>query len=164
MQTTNVASGPPTEGLATVLTTEHEESSNTSLTTASHTHNEKDRDEDLPQKEGSAQVEQEEAPATGAIPVPRAQRRGLWANLSIIPEVEEPSKYSAGKKWAMTIIVALAAATSSTGSAIFYRGSSSASQSLKRTVLTFFAAALRPVADDLHTSQTVINLSLAFYL
>ncbi|EOA85518.1 uncharacterized protein SETTUDRAFT_155053 [Exserohilum turcica Et28A] len=75
----------------------------------------------------------------------KAQRRGLWANLSIIPEVEEPSKYSAGKKWAMTIIVALAAATSSTGSAIFY-------------------PALRPVADDLHTSQTVINLSLAFYL
>lgn len=53
--------------------------------------------------------------------VPRSQARGILARLCLIPEVERPLQYSNGKKWTMTLIVSLASATSSTGSAIFYR-------------------------------------------
>ncbi|KUI68027.1 MFS antiporter QDR3 [Cytospora mali] len=77
--------------------------------------------------------------------VPRSERRGLFGHFAIIPEVTNPYDYGHGTKWAMTIIVALAAATSSTGTSIFY-------------------PALGMVAKDLHTSRTVANLTLAFYL
>ncbi|KAI1456591.1 MFS general substrate transporter [Annulohypoxylon moriforme] len=80
-----------------------------------------------------------------AVPVPRSQRRGLCGRFTLIAEVTDPHDYSNGTKWAMTIIVALAAATSSTGSSIFY-------------------PALSQVAADLNTTPTVTNLSLAFYM
>ncbi len=53
--------------------------------------------------------------------VPRSQRRGLFSRFTVIPEVENPYEYSNGTKWWMTIIVSIAAATSATGSSIFYR-------------------------------------------
>ena len=53
--------------------------------------------------------------------VPRSQRRGILASLSIVPEVTDPYKYSNGLKWLFTSIVALAGTTSSTGSSITYR-------------------------------------------
>ncbi|RDW56957.1 MFS antiporter QDR3 [Coleophoma crateriformis] len=77
--------------------------------------------------------------------VPRSQRRGLFGILAIIPEVKNPRNYSRGTKWVMTVIVAFAAITSSTGSSIFY-------------------PALSEVAKDLNTTETVTNLSLAFYM
>ncbi|MCJ1436260.1 hypothetical protein MMC27_005638 [Xylographa pallens] len=77
--------------------------------------------------------------------IPRSQRRGLFGRFTIIPEVTNPYDYKNGTKWMMTIIVALAAATSSTGSSIFY-------------------PALAVVATDLNTTPTVTNLSLAFYM
>lgn len=54
-------------------------------------------------------------PPQKAEPVPRSQRRGLGSQFTLIPEVTNPYEYSNGTKWAMTIIVAFAAATSSTG-------------------------------------------------
>ncbi|KAB5554765.1 major facilitator superfamily domain-containing protein [Coniochaeta sp. 2T2.1] len=78
-------------------------------------------------------------------PIPRSQRRGLFGRFTLIPEVANPSHYPKATKWLMTVTVALAGATSSTGSSIFY-------------------PALAEVANDLHTTQTVTNLSLAFYL
>jgi hypothetical protein len=53
--------------------------------------------------------------------VPRSKRRGLLGRFAIIPEVERPHEYGNGTKWAITAIVALAAAASPVGSAIFYR-------------------------------------------
>jgi hypothetical protein len=53
--------------------------------------------------------------------IPRSQRRGLFGRFAIIPEVSNPYEYKNSTKWMMTIIVSFAAATSSTGSSIFYR-------------------------------------------
>jgi len=53
--------------------------------------------------------------------VPRSKRRGLLGRFAIIPEVERPHEYRNGTKWAITAIVALAAAAAPVGSAIFYR-------------------------------------------
>ncbi len=53
--------------------------------------------------------------------IPRSQRRGLLGRFAIIPEVERPHEYGNGTKWAITAIVALAAAAAPVGSAIFYR-------------------------------------------
>jgi hypothetical protein len=55
--------------------------------------------------------------------IPRAGRRGLFGRFTLIPEVASPSDYPRATKWLMTSIVALAGATSSTGSSIFYRKS-----------------------------------------
>lgn len=53
--------------------------------------------------------------------VPRSQRRGLFASLVIIPEVERPYDYSRKTKWTITAIVALAAAGGPIGSNLMYR-------------------------------------------
>lgn len=53
--------------------------------------------------------------------VPRAERRGLFAQLTLIPEVERPYDYSRKTKWTITAIVALAAAGGPIGSNIMYR-------------------------------------------
>lgn len=53
--------------------------------------------------------------------VPRKDRRGLFAQLALIPEVERPYDYSRKTKWTITTIVATAAAGSPIGSNILYR-------------------------------------------
>lgn len=53
--------------------------------------------------------------------VPRKERRGLFAQLALIPEVERPYDYSRKTKWMITTIVAFAAAGSPLGSNILYR-------------------------------------------
>lgn len=53
--------------------------------------------------------------------VPRKERRGLFAQLTLIPEVERPYDYSRKTKWMITTIVAVAAAGSPLGSNILYR-------------------------------------------
>ena len=53
--------------------------------------------------------------------VPRSDRRGLLARFAIIPEVQVPYEYNNGTKWAITAIVALAAAAAPMGSGILYR-------------------------------------------
>ena len=53
--------------------------------------------------------------------VPRSQRRGFFGRFTLVPEVVNPYEYNNGTKWMMTIFVALAATTSSTGSSISYR-------------------------------------------
>ncbi|CAK3874906.1 MFS antiporter QDR3 [Lecanosticta acicola] len=77
--------------------------------------------------------------------VPRSERRGLLAGLAIIPELRNPLAYKSSTKWKMTIILALTAGTSSTGSAMFY-------------------PALAEMAADLNCSKSTANLSIAFYL
>jgi hypothetical protein len=77
---------------------------------------------DSPDQQSSVQTEpQHEEKSHGPVTIPRSQRRGLFGRFAIIPEVENPYEYKNSTKWMMTIIVALAATTSSTGSSIFYR-------------------------------------------
>ncbi|KAK7737936.1 hypothetical protein SLS53_006314 [Cytospora paraplurivora] len=53
--------------------------------------------------------------------VPRRERRGLFSQFTIIPEVERPYDYSRKTKWIITTVVALAAAGGPLGSNITYR-------------------------------------------
>lgn len=77
--------------------------------------------------------------------VPRSKRRGLLGRFALIPEVGRPYDYSNKTKWLITLVVALAAAAAPLGSAIFY-------------------PALPQIADDLHTTPTITNLSVAMYM
>ena len=119
-------SSKPTENVeaTTDMGREQEAASDSSSTVAESAHDEKDKDAVASRGGDSAAAEEAEAPhpvPEGPISVPRSQRRGLWARLSLIPEVEKPTEYKNSQKWIMTVIVALAAATGSTGSSIFYR-------------------------------------------
>ena len=53
--------------------------------------------------------------------VPRSERRGIFGRFAIIPEVDRPYEYTDKTKWAITAIIALAAAAAPLGSGIFYR-------------------------------------------
>lgn len=77
--------------------------------------------------------------------VPRRERRGLLSQLVLIPEVERPYDYSRGTKWIITLVVALAAAGGPLGSGIFY-------------------PALSQISAYFHTSETIVNLTVAFYM
>ncbi|KAI0394651.1 major facilitator superfamily transporter [Xylariaceae sp. FL0594] len=80
-----------------------------------------------------------------AIPVPLDKRRGLFPWLSLVPEVDRPHNYDNGIKWMLTFFVAAAACAGPMGSAIFY-------------------PALDEIADELHVSKTVVNVSVAVYM
>ncbi|RYP56622.1 hypothetical protein DL771_011743 [Monosporascus sp. 5C6A] len=77
--------------------------------------------------------------------VPRLQRRGLLAQLAIIPEVESPKGYSNRVKWIITAFTALAGCAAPMGSAIFY-------------------PALPEMTREFGVSPTVVNLSIALYM
>lgn len=55
------------------------------------------------------------------IPVPRSKRRGLFAQFTLLAEVENPKTYPRRTKWFITFIVAVAAAAAPMGSSIFFR-------------------------------------------
>ncbi|KAK2065473.1 MFS general substrate transporter [Colletotrichum caudatum] len=77
--------------------------------------------------------------------VARSKRRGLFAQLATIPEVDNPYNYTNKTKWTITLIIALAAAVSPMGSSIFY-------------------PALPEMAKEFGVSPTVTNLSVALYM
>ncbi|KAI1773363.1 major facilitator superfamily transporter multidrug resistance [Hypoxylon cercidicola] len=77
--------------------------------------------------------------------VPRLKRRGLLAQLTLVPEVDRPYDYPNKVKWAITAFVALAACAAPMGSAIFY-------------------PALPGMSKDLGASPTVVNLTVALYM
>ncbi|EED22686.1 bicyclomycin resistance protein, putative [Talaromyces stipitatus ATCC 10500] len=79
------------------------------------------------------------------VPVPRLKRRGLFGQITLIPEVENPRAYARSTKWILTCTISLATLIAPMGTSIFY-------------------PALHQVETDLHTSATGTNLSLAFYL
>lgn len=56
-----------------------------------------------------------------AIVVPRLKRRGLFGQLTLIAEVEDPRTYSRNMKWFITFIVATAGILAPLGSSIFFR-------------------------------------------
>lgn len=55
------------------------------------------------------------------ITVSAKYRRGLLAQLALLPEVEEPKHYPRKTKWFITFIIAVAAMAAPMGSAIFFR-------------------------------------------
>ena len=78
----------------------------------------------IPPEEGGLSRSHSRASSARSRPlviVPRKERRGLLAQLTIIPEVERPYDYSRKTKWTITAIVAAAATTGPLGSNIFYR-------------------------------------------
>ncbi|KAI3398208.1 hypothetical protein diail_9685 [Diaporthe ilicicola] len=77
--------------------------------------------------------------------VPRNKKRGLFAQLTVIPEVERPYDYSRKTKWIITTVIAVAATGGPMGSNIFY-------------------PALSDMAVYFNTSETIVNLNVAFYM
>lgn len=55
------------------------------------------------------------------VTVPRNKRRGLFANLAVLPEVEVPKHYDRKTKWFITFVVSVCGAAAPMGSAIFFR-------------------------------------------
>lgn len=55
------------------------------------------------------------------VPVPRLKRRGLFGQLTLVPEVENPRAYSRSTKWVLTCTVSLATLIAPMGTSIFYR-------------------------------------------
>ncbi|GAB7345829.1 hypothetical protein MBLNU457_4086t1 [Dothideomycetes sp. NU457] len=80
-----------------------------------------------------------------AVKVPRSERRGLLAGVTVIAEVSEPKDLANKTKWMITAVVALAAAAAPMGSSIIL-------------------PALEDIAKAFDTTPTVTNLSVAFYM
>ncbi|KAL9119828.1 MAG: hypothetical protein Q9187_003618 [Circinaria calcarea] len=104
-----------------------------------------------------------EPPTPPAVKVPKSQRRGLLSRFAILAEIEEPKHYSRRSKWFITFVVASAAATAPMGTAIIYRKEGT-------TVIGYHLltrpslASLLEISNDLHTTPTITNLSVAMYL
>ncbi|KAF2458652.1 putative MFS multidrug resistance transporter [Lineolata rhizophorae] len=79
------------------------------------------------------------------VPIPRKERRGLFATLTLLPEVTHPRDYSNKTKWILTAQVALAGACSPVGSAVVM-------------------PALLEISRDLNSTPTIANLSVAVYM
>ncbi|KAF3389288.1 MFS antiporter QDR3 [Penicillium rolfsii] len=80
-----------------------------------------------------------------AVKVPRSKRRGLFGQMTLVAEVEDPKTYPRKMKWFITFIVAVAGATAPMGSSIFF-------------------PSLSQVTQELHTTTTITNLSIALYM
>ncbi|KAI5857861.1 major facilitator superfamily domain-containing protein [Tricharina praecox] len=77
--------------------------------------------------------------------IPRLKRRGLFATLSVVPEIEDPFQYSRLTKKMITLVVAIAAAAAPMASAILF-------------------PALAEISTELNANQTTTNLSVALYM
>ena len=98
--------------------------------------------------------------------VPRAKRRGLFAQLAITPEVSRPYDYKNSTKWAITATVALATLAAPLGSSIFYREFCwvDGESTMDCGTNFFVLAALKSMNKEFHTSSTITNLSVALYM
>jgi hypothetical protein len=83
---------------------------------------------DAPSLENSIELESRPSPpqqkvqiSAAAVKVPRSQRRGLFAGLSILAEIKDPYSYPYTTKWFIVFIVAYAAAAAPMASAILFR-------------------------------------------
>ena len=55
------------------------------------------------------------------VKVPRLKRRGLFGQMTLVAEIENPKTYPRKMKWFITFIVAVAGATAPMGSSVFFR-------------------------------------------
>ncbi|KAF2841882.1 MFS general substrate transporter [Patellaria atrata CBS 101060] len=83
--------------------------------------------------------------ARSAVRVSVRSRRGLFAFLSLVPEVTEPKYYARRTKWAITATVAFAAMAGPMGSVIVL-------------------PALQDISQALKSTPTITNLSVAVYM
>ncbi|KAK0269988.1 hypothetical protein LTR35_014454 [Friedmanniomyces endolithicus] len=80
-----------------------------------------------------------------AVKVPISERRGCLARFCIFAEVTDPYDYTRKKKWTITFIIACAGAAAPMGSSLIL-------------------PALRDIAATFQVTETVVNLSIAFYM
>ena len=80
-----------------------------------------------------------------AVIVPRAQRRGLLARFTLIPEITNPVHYARRTKWFLTFIVAFCAMAAPMGSAIVM-------------------PVLHEISIAFDATHTVTNMSVAVYM
>ncbi|PYH98408.1 hypothetical protein BO71DRAFT_426055, partial [Aspergillus ellipticus CBS 707.79] len=55
-----------------------------------------------------------------AVVVPRSQRRGLFAQVTLVAEIENSRTFSRPKKWMLTAMVSFASLIAPMGSSIFF--------------------------------------------
>lgn len=101
-----------------------------------------------------------------AIVVQRSKRRGLFGQLTLLAEVENPKTYTRRKKWFITFIVSVAGVVAPMGSSIFFRKLSRlvSVTHIPRSDMPSQLAVLSQVSKDLHATPTVTNLSISLYL
>ncbi|CAG7996656.1 unnamed protein product [Penicillium nalgiovense] len=95
--------------------------------------------------ENSSRLERQLTELGPPVKVARLKRRGLFGQLALVAEVEDPKTYTRRMKWFITFVVALAGATAPMGSAIFL-------------------PSLSQVTKELNTTTTITNLSIALYM
>ncbi|CAG7964050.1 unnamed protein product [Penicillium nalgiovense] len=95
--------------------------------------------------ENSPRLERQLTELGPPVKVARLKRRGLFGQLALVAEVEDPKTYTRRMKWFITFVVALAGATAPMGSAIFL-------------------PSLSQVTKELNTTTTITNLSIALYM
>jgi multidrug resistance protein len=98
-----------------------------------------------------------------AVKVSRLKRRGLFGQLALVAEVENPKTYPRKMKWFITFIVALAGSTAPMGSSIFFRKFSIQSLAFGSYLINL-SASLSQVSKELNTTTTITNLSIALYM
>ncbi|KAK7719027.1 hypothetical protein SLS63_010271 [Diaporthe eres] len=130
----------------------------------------------IPPEEGGLSRSHSRASSARSRPlvvVPRKERRGLFAQLTLIPEVERPYDYSRKTKWMITTIVATAAAGSPLGSNILYPFYmlamsifplwwSSFSETLGRRTIYVVSFSLFVVFSVLSAISTTISMLIVF--
>ncbi|KAJ5206169.1 Major facilitator superfamily domain general substrate transporter [Penicillium cf. griseofulvum] len=102
-------------------------------------------DEEYDDPENPPRLERQLTELGPPIKVARLKRRGLFGQLALVAEVENPKTYPRKMKWFITFVVALAGATAPMGSAVFL-------------------PSLSQVTKDLNTTTTITNLSIALYM
>jgi hypothetical protein len=130
--------------------TQHEaivdENDHTDASTISETANDDDDNKDNKELEETSEVVRRITTELGPpVTVPRLKRRGLFAQLAIIPEIENGKTYPRRTKWYITAIAAVGGVAAPLGSAIFL-------------------PSLHQVAADLNSTSTIVNLSIALYM
>ncbi|KAH1345298.1 hypothetical protein KXW34_003079, partial [Aspergillus fumigatus] len=79
------------------------------------------------------------------IAVPRLKHRGLFGQLTLLAEVENPKTYLRKTKWFITFIVALAGSTAPMGSSILF-------------------PSLSQISKEMDAPTTVVNLNISLYM
>lgn len=135
-----------TEGVLSIADDDHSDASTVSEALDDHQtsrHGGEQSEHDL---EGSSEVVRRITTELGPpVNVPRLKRRGLFAQLTLIPEVENSKTFPRRTKWYLTAVAAVGGIAAPLGSAIFL-------------------PSLHQVATDMDSTPTIVNLSIALYM
>lgn len=123
----------------------HHPTGSPSRSTSGDAESEEEYHASLPDTTDIERVDSTTSKAPEVVQVPRTERAGLLASLSLLYEAQEPRHYPRKYKWLVTFWVALAAAAAPMGSAIIL-------------------PALNQIAGDFQATPTITNLSVALYM